>query len=118
MKLMKRLSNGQINYLKELAQKTDPNVRVGKAGVSEAFLKGLDEALSSQELVKVRFSEFKDQRQTLAPQMAEKTNSDLIWIIGHMAVFYRENPNQAKRKISFPMARRPEDPPPDGSSFR
>lgn len=119
MKLMKRLTNGQINRLKELAQKTGPGVRVGKAGVSAAFLKGLDEALSGQELVKVRFSEFKDQKLALATQMAEKTDSELVWVIGHMAVFYRENPDPTKRKVTFPAPRPRHDPrfgPPRGSS--
>ncbi|MSR43384.1 MAG: YhbY family RNA-binding protein [Pedosphaera sp.] len=103
--MMKRLTNSQINHLKDLAQKTDPSAHVGKAGVSEAFLKGLDEVLSAQELVKVRFSDFKDQRKTLAILMAEKTGSDLISVVGHTAVLYRENTDPAKRKIAFPAPR-------------
>lgn len=101
---MKRLSNGQITHLKVLAQRISATVHVGKAGVSEAFLKGFEEALVGQELVKVRFSEFKDEKKTLAAQMAEKTGGELIWIVGHIAVFYRENSDSAKRKITFPSA--------------
>ncbi len=99
---MKRLNNGQITHLKILAQRINATVHVGKAGVSEAFLKGLDEAFTGQELVKVRFSEFKDEKKVLAAQMAEKTDSELIWIVGHIAVFYRENSEATKRKITFP----------------
>jgi RNA-binding protein len=106
MKFLKQLNNTQIAHLKALAQKTGPAVRIGKAGLSEAFMKGFDEMLASRELVKARFSEFKEQKAVLAPQMAEKTRSELIWIVGNMAVFYRENPDPARRKISFPAPRR------------
>lgn len=94
-----KLSNSVVSKLKSLAQKLEPVLALGKSGASEAFLKSLDEVLGQHELVKIKFAAFKDERKTLAPQLAEKTNSHLIMIVGHVAVFYREQPDAAKRKV-------------------
>lgn len=95
-----RLPNSTISKLKGIAQKLDPVLALGKAGVTDAFVKSLDEALGIHELVKMKFAAFKDERKTLAPQLAEKTNSHLVWIVGHVAVFYRQQPDAAKRKVA------------------
>ncbi len=94
-----KLSNSVVSKLKSIAQKLEPILALGKSGASEAFLKSLDEVLGQHELVKIKFAAFKDERKTLAPQLAEKTNSHLIMIVGHVAVFYREQPDAAKRKV-------------------
>ncbi len=93
------LTNSTISKLKGLAQRLDPVLALGKAGVTEGFVKSLDEALGQHELVKIKFAAFKDERKTLAPQLAEKTGSRLIWIVGHVAVFYRQQPDPEKRKV-------------------
>lgn len=96
-----RLPNSTISKLKGIAQRLDPVLSLGKAGASESFLKSLDEALALHELVKIKFAAFKDERKEIAPQLAEKTGSHLVWIVGHVAVFYRQQPDPAKRKISI-----------------
>ena len=94
------LSNSAISKLKGLAQRLEPVLALGKAGATDAFIKSLDEALAQHELVKIKFAAFKDERKTIAPQLAEKTGSQLIWIVGHVAVFYRQQPDAAKRKVA------------------
>ena len=93
------LANSIISKLKSFAQRLEPILALGKAGATDAFIKSLDEALGQHELVKIKFAAFKDERKTLAPQLAEKTNSQLIWIVGHVAVFYRRQPDEEKRKV-------------------
>lgn len=95
------LTNSTISKLKSIAQKLEPILALGKAGATDAFIKSLDEALAQHELVKIKFAAFKDERKTLAPQLAEKSNSQLIWIVGHVAVFYRQQPDAAKRKVAL-----------------
>lgn len=94
------LPNSVISKLRGLAQRLDPVLALGKSGASDAFIKSLDEALAQHELVKIKFAAFKDERKTIAPQLAEKTGSQLIWIVGHVAVFYRQQPDPAKRKVA------------------
>ena len=86
------LSNAKKRELKARAQSLEPMVKLGHAGMSEAFLKSLDAALTLHGLVKMKFSDFKDQKHELAPQIAEKTASTLVMQVGNVAVFFRAKP--------------------------
>ena len=87
------LSSAARRDLKARAQRLEASVKLGHAGVTEAFLQSLDTALSAHGLVKVRFGDFKDEKKTLAPQIAEKTGSQLIQRVGHVAVYFRAKPD-------------------------
>jgi RNA-binding protein len=93
------LTGRQIGKLKGLAQLLDPLAKVGRAGLSEAFVKSFDALLTEHELVKVRFDEFKEQKRELAAQLAERTGSRVVMQVGHVAVLYRPQPDPAKRRI-------------------
>lgn len=101
MEEMEKLNNAQIRKLKGLAQRMDASLKIGKQGLSEAFIKSLDEELSRHELVKVKFTEFKDHRKELGPQLAQKTHSHLVTLLGNVVVLYRQNAEADKRKIAF-----------------
>ena len=90
--MIEPLGNAKIRQLKATAQRLDPILKVGKAGLSDGFLRSLDEALTQHELVKIKFAEFKEQKKELAPQLAEKTSSHLIMRVGNVAVLYRPRP--------------------------
>ena len=94
------LTNAQIAKLKGIAQRMDATLKVGRAGLSDGFLQSVRDALAHRELIKVKFDEFKDQKKTLAPELAEKTESRLVTLIGNVAVLYRQNADPEKRKIS------------------
>ncbi|MDX9823867.1 MAG: YhbY family RNA-binding protein, partial [Sphaerochaeta sp.] len=51
----------------------------------------MDDALGSHELVKVKFQAFKDEIRPLAEELAVKTGSELVGIIGFIATLYRES---------------------------
>lgn len=84
------LTGAQKRALKSQAQRLDAVVRVGQAGVTEAVVASLDDALAKHSLVKVRFAGFKEERRTLAPQLAQDTRSALVQQVGNVAVFYRQ----------------------------
>jgi RNA-binding protein len=86
------LTNPQIRELKARAQLMKPQIKIGHDGLSEKFLVALDELLKRHELVKVKFSDFKEEKKTLAPQLAEKTASELIMRVGNVAVLFRAKP--------------------------
>jgi RNA-binding protein len=98
---MEELNNAQIRKLKGMAQRMEASLKVGKQGLSDGFIKTLNEELSRHELVKVKFAEFKEQRKELAPQLAERTQSHLVTLLGNVVVLYRQNPEEDKRKIAF-----------------
>jgi RNA-binding protein len=86
------LTKQEIRELKSRAQRLDAILKLGKAGLSDAFLKSLDQALTDHELVKVRLSDLKEQRKEIAPQLAAKSGSHLITLLGHVVVLFRRRP--------------------------
>ena len=65
-----------------------------------ALLKSAGEILAQQELIKIKFVDFKEEKKTLAPLLAEKTSSHLVMRVGNVVVLYREAADPAKRRIS------------------
>lgn len=89
---MEPLSNQEIRKHKAAAQRLKATLKVGKAGLSPAFIAAMDQELARHELVKLKFDDCKDQRKELSREIAEKTASHLVWVVGHVAVFYRKKP--------------------------
>ncbi len=87
---MTPLTQAEIRELKARAQRLEPILKMGKQGLSPSFIKSVDEVLALRELIKVKFVEFKTERKTLAPELAEKTGSTLVTLVGHVAVLYRK----------------------------
>lgn len=83
------LTNAQIRELKSRGQLLKPTLKVGKEGLTAAFLAALDDALKHNELLKVKFADLKDQKKELAPQLAEQTGSHLVMRVGNVVVLYR-----------------------------
>lgn len=87
--MLEPLPNPQLRKLKAAAQLLEPMFKVGKAGLSEGFVKSVSEALDLHELVKIKFVEFKEQKRELGAQLAEKTVSHLVMRVGHVMVLHR-----------------------------
>ena len=98
---MEELNNAQIRKLKGMAQRMDASLKLGKQGLSDGFIKTLSEELDRHELVKLKFVEFKEQRKELAPQLASRTQSHLVTLLGNVVVLYRAHPDESKQKIKF-----------------
>jgi RNA-binding protein len=92
------LTSAERKKLKARAQRLKPLVKLGKAGMTEAFMTNLDKALADHELVKGKFDEFKDQKKELAPQIAEKSGSALVATIGNVFVLFRPKPAEEKKR--------------------
>ncbi len=101
---MVELTNAEIRCLKAQAQRLKATLKLGKEGLSPAFLAALNDALAHRELVKVKFDEFKEQKKELAPRLAEKTGSHLVTRVGNVVVLYRRKPKpepEAKTQDAF-----------------
>ncbi|HEX5221574.1 MAG TPA: YhbY family RNA-binding protein [Verrucomicrobiae bacterium] len=104
---MSELSPKQIAYLRGLGQRLEPTVHVGQAGLSDALLASLNEALDNQELVKLKFHAHKEEKKQLAPELAARSSSVLVQRVGHVVLLYRQQPDPAKRKIQVPAHEKP-----------
>jgi len=83
------LSNQQLRKFKAAAQLMEPTLKVGKAGLSDGFIRSVSEELDRHELVKIKFADFKEEKKTLAPLLADKTASHLIMRVGNVMVLHR-----------------------------
>lgn len=84
---------GQANGLEALFQ-------VGKGGISDALIKQTDDALTARELIKLRVlrETCPNTPREVADELAEKTNSDVVGVIGGVMIFYRYNPKLHEKK--------------------
>jgi RNA-binding protein len=89
---MLSLSQKEMRQLRARAQTLKAVLKVGKQGLSPEFLQALDEALNHRELLKVKFDDFKEARRELAPEMAVRSRSLLVTLVGNVAVLYRPKP--------------------------
>lgn len=96
------LSSAQRKYLRGLAHHLDPSVWVGKDGLAIGLIESIKSQLDAHELIKVKFVNWKEQKDSLSDQIAAKTNCEHVGIIGNVAIFFRENTDPDKRKIVIP----------------
>lgn len=84
-----RSTNPEIRKLKAAAQHLEPAAHVGKAGLTDGVIAGIEDALRTRELIKIRLEQDRDERDMLAGKIAEATGAALIMQVGKVAVFYR-----------------------------
>jgi RNA-binding protein len=96
------LSGADRKYLRALAHHLDPLVQIGKSGLAPNVLAAIAQAFEHHELIKIRFLDFKEQKRELARIIAQQSNSELVGMIGHVGLFYRQHPDPEQRQIHFP----------------
>jgi RNA-binding protein len=89
------LTEQQKKYLRRLGHDRDPIVLIGQGGLSPNLVAELDRALRDHELVKVRARVGdRDRRDEILDELATATRSELVQRIGHVALYYRRNPDK------------------------
>lgn len=117
------LTSKQRSFLRGLANPIRPTLQLGKEGLTDEFIRQFDEMIEPRELVKINVLESNglDAKET-AHELASKTGSDVVQVIGHKIILYRassldrkidlvhlcvnevkkEEAGKKKRPISFP----------------
>jgi RNA-binding protein len=99
---MEQLRGTQRKYLRAQAHHLKPLVIIGRNGINKQVIGSVDLALKDHELIKVKFGEFKEAKKEMSAEIAQATKSELVGIIGNIAIFYRQHPQTEKRKIKIP----------------
>ena len=101
---MKKLKGFQKKYLKGLAHSLKPIVFVGQKGDSDSVVQATEAALNQHELIKVKFIDFKEKelKRNIIASLEQKTVCEVVGVIGHMAIMYRQHRDPEKRKITLP----------------
>lgn len=75
-----------------------PLFQVGKGGISDSFFQQVDGALNTRELIKIKvlLDTSPISAREAADKLAEKTNAEVIQVIGGVIVLYRKNPELHK----------------------
>jgi RNA-binding protein len=101
---MTNLSSYQRKYLRGVAHGLKPVVLIGQKGLTASLVDALDEALIAHELVKARFIDDKNKafKSQAIEMLTKATESELVGLIGHTAIFFRQHPDPEKRRIAVP----------------
>ena len=96
---MNNLSSSQRSYLRSQAHHLEPVVLIGKQGITDGTIESIDRVLEARELIKIKFREFKDEKLSLSEKIVELTNSQVVGVIGHTVIIFRQNPDPDNRRI-------------------
>lgn len=96
------MNSATRNFLRKRAHDLKPIVMVGKQGADERISQALDEALSAHELIKLRFQDFHDEQRQLAETLATGVGAQVVSIVGHVAIIFRQNEDKDKQLIHIP----------------
>jgi RNA-binding protein len=99
---MEQLRGTQRKYLRGEAHHLKPLVLIGRNGINKQVIGSVDLALKDHELIKVKFGDFKEAKKEMSAEIAQNTKSEVVGIIGNIAILYRQNPEPEKRKIKIP----------------
>lgn len=88
----------QRAYLKSLAMTMDPIFQIGKSGLTPENTAAIAQALAARELIKIHvLQNCLDDPRALAQMAAERTQSEVVQVIGKKIVLYREGKDDKKR---------------------
>ena len=97
------MTSKQRAYLKGLAMKLDPIFQIGKSSLTPEVTQAVSEALEARELVKITvLKNCLDDGSSIADVLAERTQSQVVQVIGRKIWLYRPAKDEAKRKIQLP----------------
>ena len=95
------LNSKQRKDLEKYAHNLQPVVIVGGAGVTDGVIKMVDNSLTSHELIKIKFNEYKDEKKQLTDDICNKCYATLVRIIGNIAIIYRQAEKIEDRKFKL-----------------
>lgn len=95
------LTGKQRAFLKSMANTIDPIFQLGKNGVTESFIKQVEDALEARELLKIKVlnNSLLDPTE-VANQIAEEIGAEFVQSIGSKFVLYKES--KENKKIDLP----------------
>lgn len=95
------MNSKQRAYLKSLASTMDPIINIGKSCVTPELTESVREAIEKRELIKISvLKNCIDDPKAMAYQLAERTHSEVVQVIGKKIVLYKESKDN--KKIQLP----------------
>lgn len=96
------LTGKQVRQLRSLAHHLNPIIHIGKSDITDALVKETEAALENRELIKCAVQDGSDlETHEAADMLAERTNADVVQVIGHRFSLYRESSRDDIEKIKL-----------------
>jgi RNA-binding protein len=94
------LTGKQRRHLRALGYALKPTVSVGKAGVTAAVVRSVDDGYKTTELIKARLERsWEVDRKEGAQQLASATSSHLVQVLGRTVLLYRPDPDEPEIRL-------------------
>ncbi|MCM1381991.1 MAG: YhbY family RNA-binding protein [Muribaculaceae bacterium] len=91
------MTSKQRALLKSIAQTEDTILQVGKNGVIDTLVTQVADALKAREIVKMKVQDSSPVSPAeAADELAEKTKSEVVQVIGNKFVLFKRNPQNPK----------------------
>ncbi len=98
--MTEKMTSKRRAELRGQANSLEPLFQVGKGGVSQALVEQTADALRVHELIKLKvlLESAPDTPRNIAEEIAERTGSQVIQVIGGAMIFYKENPELREKE--------------------
>ena len=94
------MTSKQRAYLRGLANNIDAIFQIGKNGLNDNLIKQLADALEARELIKITTLETApDSAKNLSFEIAERTNSIVVQVIGNKITLFRQKEKDSKIEL-------------------
>lgn len=95
------MTSKQRAYLMSLASTLDPVFQIGKSSLTPEITAAVGECFNTRELIKINvLKNCFDDPKSMAYMLAERTQSQVVQVIGKKIVLYKENKDN--KKIELP----------------
>ena len=98
--MTEKMTSKRRAELRGHANTLEPLFQVGKGGVSDALIAQTEDALRVHELIKLKvlLESAPDTPRNIAEEIAAKTDSQVVQVIGGSMIFYKENPELREKE--------------------
>lgn len=95
------INSKQRAYLKSIANKSETILIIGKGGISEELIIQAENALNKRELIKGKILKESSpiSVREAANEIALKTSSEVVQVIGFKFILYKQNKDKPKIKL-------------------
>ncbi len=91
------MTSKQRAYLKGLAMNIEPIFQIGKSSLTPEVTEAIAESFNTRELIKVAvLKNCMDDPKAIAEMIAERTQSQVVQVIGKKIVLYKESKDHKK----------------------
>lgn len=92
------MTSKQRAKLRSQANSLEPLFQIGKGGISDAFIKQAKDALLKRELIKLKvlLETSPITPRQAADEIAKRTDSEVVQVVGGSMIFYKYNPDLHK----------------------